>query len=90
MNISRVSPLNFKGIYLSKGFLPTPDNEQYTLAKDLRQALHQSKVDYEYERKYNQDILINEGPNGSVNISLAKYDIERVDDDNYARWDGSY
>ena len=86
MNISRVSNCSFKGVYLSN-YLAT--GKQHDLGAKVRDVLNSSGVSAEYE-KQNKDILIRKGPKDGISIVLAKYDIKRILDDDYSRWNGRF
>ena len=85
MNILKISPLNFKGVYLSNSLEP---GEQRNLGKQIRNLLVSSGIADSYEKE-NKDILIKGSKNG-VNVVLTKHDIKRVLDDDYSRWNGKF
>ena len=83
MNISKMSSPNFKGVYLSNSLT----GEQRALGKQIRNLINSSGLAYEYEKE-EKDIFIKEGPQDSINIATAPYNIKMLVDDRYSRWNG--
>ncbi|MBR6162805.1 hypothetical protein IKQ26_02775 [bacterium] len=86
MRITGISNVSFKGVYLSNYLEP---GKQRELGKQVRDLLNKSGMAAEYE-KQNKDILIEKGPKNGVSIVLAKYDIKRILNDDYERWNGRF
>ena len=86
MNITKITPLNFKGVYLSNNLSL---GEQSILGKEVQNLLNSSGLADSYEKE-NKDILIEKGPRGGINIVLAEHTVKRLVDDNYSRWHGRF
>lgn len=86
MNISKISSINFNGVYLANNLNP---GRQNNLGKQVRSLLNESKIPNSYEKE-GKDILIKKGPNDGILVIPAKHDIKRILDDNYSRWNGRF
>ncbi len=87
MSVPSVSKCSFKGVYLANNL---DFGHQFELGKKVRTALVSSGVADFYEKEEDKDMLIKKGPNGGVTVALEKYDIKRILDDDYSRWNGRF